>query len=107
MRTRILTLAAVSLLLGSGCYRARFIVSDAKPGGAPIRQMHLNVLYGWVDLTGPLPIDQYCGGRAVTVDHQFGVIDLLINYVTTELVNPSTAEITCAKPKRAAREDEE
>ncbi|HJL44090.1 MAG TPA: Bor family protein [Myxococcales bacterium LLY-WYZ-16_1] len=100
MKRTILLLTLISLAPSTGCWRHSYRNPDVEPQAQPaLKQWHHGMIFGLVDLTGPVDVQEVCGeGREVAeIKSKNSFLNLLVQSLTFSIYSPTKDQVYCAQ----------
>jgi hypothetical protein len=110
MKKLLILAMMATVLLTSGCYKTQFVngatVPTAMPAPGYDEQLNHNVIFGLVNLTGPVRLNQVCPTGWARVDVKKGpiaiVIGIALSFIgASALYEPQNISVWCSNGKGA------
>lgn len=94
-----LSVLILSAVLLSGCWRHRYINSQAVQEVQPaVWEWNHHLLWGLIKLSDDVMIDQVCPAGVARIESWVGPLQVLLYAVTGGIYSPTTIRVWCAKP---------
>lgn len=96
------SIALLMIAALGGCYKINYLNAGAPSGVPKDTEMHLGLIYGLVELSEPVNVDEICPKTFRAAHTEVGVVDWLVSLITGSILTPTTVEVYCGAGGNAA-----